>query len=295
MTPSPGWVSIPKSFVSVFIFYHLSYLLLMRLGCLSGCLVSSTSVQKLFCDICSAFKWSSDEFCGKVVSPSYTSAILRPPLFSLFKGYIGKYQSKYTLHILFVKGTHAYGSLQNHLAVFVLKSQNPTIPIPTLSTSHPDLSKLLIVPVFSSITHIVFISMTLDNKLSHSSWFINIIKLSIGFPDVHGKESTCNAGDPSSIPRSGRSAEEGISYPFQCPWASLVAQLVKNLPAMWETWVLSLGWEDPLKKSMETHSNILACGIPWTVTVPLFTGWQRVEHDWVTFTCMHLTLRQCQG
>ena len=110
------------------------------------------------------------DFVGeKVVSPSYTSAILGPPLFSLFKGYIGKYQSKYTLHILFVKGTHAYGSLQNHLAAFVLKSQNPTILIPTLSTSHPDLSKLLILAVFSSITHIIFISMTLDNKLSHSS------------------------------------------------------------------------------------------------------------------------------
>ena len=62
-----------------------------------------------------------------------------------------------------------------------------------------------------------------------------------------GKESTCNVGDSGSIPRSGRSTGEGIGYPFQCPWASLVAQLVKNLPAMWETWVQSLGWKDPLR------------------------------------------------
>ena len=45
---------------------------------------------------------------------------------------------------------------------------------------------------------------------------------------------------------------------------SLTAQLVKNLHAMQETWVLSLGWEDPLKKEMATHSSILAWRIPWT-------------------------------
>ena len=79
-TPSPGWISIPNSFVSLFIFSILSYLLLKTTGCLSGCLVSSTSIQKLFCGICSAFKWSFDEFVWeKVVSPSYSS-ILGPPL-----------------------------------------------------------------------------------------------------------------------------------------------------------------------------------------------------------------------
>ena len=72
-----------------------------------------------------------------------------------------------------------------------------------------------------------------------------------------GKESVCNAGDPSSIPGSGRSAGEGIGYPFQYSWASLVAQLVKNLPAIWKTWVRSLGWEDPLEKGKATHSSIL--------------------------------------
>ena len=57
----------------------------------------------------------------------------------------------------------------------------------------------------------------------------------------------------------------GIGYPLQCSWASLVAQLVKNLPAMWETWVQSLGWENSLEKGKATHSVILAWRIPWTV------------------------------
>ena len=87
-----------------------------------------------------------------------------------------------------------------------------------------------------------------------------------GFPDSSvGKEFTCSAGDPSLIPESGRSAQEGIGYPLQYSWASLVAQLVKNLPEMWETWVRSLGWEDPLEKGKAIHSNILAWRIPWTV------------------------------
>ena len=69
------------------------------------------------------------------------------------------------------------------------------------------------------------------------------------FPDSSvGKESSCNAGDPSSIPGSGRSPGEGIGYPLQYSWASLVVQLVKNLPAMQETWVRSLGQKDPLEK-----------------------------------------------
>ena len=67
------------------------------------------------------------------------------------------------------------------------------------------------------------------------------------------------------IPGSERSAGEGISYPFLYSWASLVAQLVKNPPAMQETEVRSLGWEEPLEKGKATHSSILAWRIPWTV------------------------------
>ena len=73
-----------------------------------------------------------------------------------------------------------------------------------------------------------------------------------------GKESICNAGDPGLIPGLGRSTGEGIAYPLQYSWATLVAQLVKNPPAMQETWVRSLGWKDPLEKGKATHSNILA-------------------------------------
>ena len=85
-----------------------------------------------------------------------------------------------------------------------------------------------------------------------------------GFPGSSvGKEFSCNAGDPSSIPGSGRSTGEGIGYPLQYSWASLLAQLVKNPPAVWETWVRSLGWENPLEKAMATHSSILAWRILW--------------------------------
>ena len=55
-----------------------------------------------------------------------------------------------------------------------------------------------------------------------------------------------------------------MGYPLQYSWASLVAQMVKNLPAMWETWVRYLVWEDPLEKEMATHSSSLAWRISWT-------------------------------
>ena len=64
---------------------------------------------------------------------------------------------------------------------------------------------------------------------------------------------------------------------------SLIAHFVKNLPAVWETWVQSLGWEDPLEKGKATHSNILAWRIPWIVQS---MGSQRVGHDWATFTLL---------
>ena len=90
--------------------------------------------------------------------------------------------------------------------------------------------------------------------------------VTFSFPNSSvGEESACNTGDPSLIPGLGRSAGEGIGYPLQCPWASLVAQLEKNLPAMWETWVQSPGWEDPRKKGKATHCSILAWRIPRTV------------------------------
>ena len=86
------------------------------------------------------------------------------------------------------------------------------------------------------------------------------------FPDSSvGIESTCNAGDHSFIPRSERSAGEGIGYPLQYSWASLVAQKVNNQPAMRETCFQSLGLEDPLEKGKATFSSILTRRIPWIV------------------------------
>ena len=71
--------------------------------------------------------------------------------------------------------------------------------------------------------------------------------------------------NPATIPGLGRSVGEGISYPLQYSWASLVAQLVKHPPAVWETWVPSLGQKGPLEKGKATHSSLLAWRILWTV------------------------------
>ena len=79
--------------------------------------------------------------------------------------------------------------------------------------------------------------------MSFGVWF-----LSQGFPrSSAGEESNCNAGDPGSIPGLGRCTGEGIGYPLQYSRALLVAQMVENLPAMQETWIWSLDWEDPLR------------------------------------------------
>ena len=114
------------------------------------------------------------------------------------------------------------------------------------------------------------------------NYILCLSSLRKGFPGSSaGKESSCNAGNPGSIPGSGRSAGEGIGYPLYYYSASLVAQTVKNLPAMQETWVQFLGFEDPLEEDMATHSSILAWRIPWTEE----PGWlqlielQKVRHD----------------
>ena len=99
-----------------------------------------------------------------------------------------------------------------------------------------------------------------------------------------GKESTDSARDPDLIPGLGRSPGEGIASPLQYSWASLVAQMVKNLPAVGEPWVWYLGWEDPLEEHMAIHCSILAWGIPWTEEPGRLqsTGSRRVGHDRVT-------------
>ena len=117
-----------------------------------------------------------------------------------------------------------------------------------------------------------------------------------GFPGTSaGKESTCKAG---LIPGSGISAGEGIGYPFQYSWASLVVQMGKNLSAMWETWVRSLGWEDPLKKGTATHSNILASKVPCTEELTGYSPWGCKELDtteWLSLSCQEATVRTRHG
>ena len=124
----------------------------------------------------------------------------------------------------------------------------------SLLPSHPSSFFLLSPPFFLSFA-VIFL-LTLD-FLKSSFRFTTRLKGRFREFSV-GKESACNAGDPSLILGSGRSSGEGIGYTPQYSWASLVAQLVKNPPAMWETWVRSLGWEDPLEKGKATHSSILA-------------------------------------
>ena len=94
-----------------------------------------------------------------------------------------------------------------------------------------------------------------------------------------------------------------IAYGYTCHWASLVAQLIKNLPAMREIWVRSLSWEDPLEKGMATNSNILAWRNPMdrgacpqrNSPMTEFLGSQRVGHDWATSLSFFLRLRRAQN
>ena len=106
----------------------------------------------------------------------------------------------------------------------------------------------------------------------------------MGFPGSSaGSESACNAGDPGSIPGSGSSPGEGIGYPLHYFGASLVGQMVKNLPPMWRTWIESLDSENPLEKGMAPHSSILAQRIPmdrgaWRATVyGVANSWTRLS------------------
>ena len=105
-----------------------------------------------------------------------------------------------------------------------------------------------------------------------------------GFPGSSaGKESTCIAGDPGLLPGSGRSHGEGISYPLQYSWASLVAQTIKNPPAMLETWVPSLVGKIPWRRACQLTPVFLPRESPWTEEPGGLQsmGSQRVGHNWV--------------
>ena len=107
-----------------------------------------------------------------------------------------------------------------------------------------------------------------------------------GFPGSSaGKESACNAGDPGLIFGSGRCPGEGIGYPLWYSWASLMAQMVKNPPAMWETWVWSLSgkipwrrtwWPTPVFLPGESHGQRSLAGYsPWCFKELDMTEWLR--------------------
>ena len=100
----------------------------------------------------------------------------------------------------------------------------------------------------------------------------------VGFPGGSaGEESTCNVGDPGSIPGLGRSAGDGIGYPLQYSWASLVAQLVKNPPAVWETWVGKIPW----RRAWQPTPVFWPGESPWTEEPDGLQsmGLQKVGHD----------------
>ena len=87
---------------------------------------------------------------------------------------------------------------------------------------------------------------------------------------------------PCLIPGLGGSAGEGIGYPLQYSWAFLIAQLVKNPPAVQETWVWPLSWEDPMEKGKATHSSILAWRIPWTIESQSWTWLSDFHFHWLS-------------
>ena len=108
----------------------------------------------------------------------------------------------------------------------------------------------------------------------------------LGLPGISaGKESPCNAGDPGSSPELERFPREGIGYPLQYSWTSLVAQTVKNPPAVRETWVRSLGREGPLEEGVATHSSVLTWRTPWTEEPGGCSPWGLRESD-TPETCM---------
>ena len=124
--------------------------------------------------------------------------------------------------------------------------------------------------------HSTVCSLIPKSSMNILSSFTKVYTYKWSFPSSSAsKESTCSVRDSSSISGSVSSPGEGIGYPLQYSWISLVVQMVKNPPAILETWVWSLGWEDPLEEGMATHfyfSNLV-----WRI--PVDNGaWQAIVH-----------------
>ena len=122
----------------------------------------------------------------------------------------------------------------------------------------------------------------LSSPFSYSSSFWMAISKTRGFPGgSNRKESAFNVGDLGSLPGFGRPSGGWRGYPLQHSWASLVTHIVKNPPAMWETWVRSFVWEDALEEGMVTYSSVLAWRIPMDIgayRLPAMRS-QRVRQD----------------
>ena len=110
--------------------------------------------------------------------------------------------------------------------------------------------------------------------------FFNLIFPTKGFPGSSaGKESTCNAGDPGSIPGSGRSTGDRIGYPSYYSWTSLQVQMVKNPPAKWRTWVWSQGWEDPWRGERLPTPGFWPGKLHGQKSLVGYSLWSRKESD----------------
>ena len=153
-----------------------------------------------------------------------------------------------------------------------MKNQKAGFRKPSHLPSHqiemPLFFEVLVFPLISDFYHITELLLKLIAEKCPKYCEV------LSFPGSStGKEYACNAGEPSLITGLRSYPGEGICNPLKYSWASLMAQMVKNLPAMWETWLRSLGWEDSLEEDKATHSSILAWRIPMDRE-----AWQAIVH-----------------
>ena len=184
--------------------------------------------------------------------------------------------------------------------VFWMLSFRPTFSLSSFTFIKRLVSSSLLSALRSGVICISEVIDISPGNLDSSLYFIQSGIHQQGFPgSAADKESACNAGDPGSIPGSGRSPGDGTGYPLQYSWASLVAQSKTRLQCGrpgFNPWVGKItwrSWEVTLQKGMATQSSILAWRIPWTEELGRLEsmGLQRVGNNWVTFTFTLLSSR----